>query len=144
MLSESYGGADMGLLDFLLDRQDSTYGYKSFKNTQGWDNEKMLARLLQEDLPYGKPKMGWIRAFGKEREVIVYPLAHDVNYVYVDAQPKKIIVSMAPKPGQIGGAQDHGNMEDVTEKSEDTVSATCGTMDAANHVIKVVAEILKG
>ncbi|MBP5492955.1 MAG: hypothetical protein J6Y08_08930 [Clostridiales bacterium] len=134
----------MGLFDWLTSGDDSTYGYKAFKNTQGWDNEKMLARLLTEDLPYGTPRMGWIRAFGKERQVIVYPLAHDVNYVYVDAQPKKIIVSMAPKPGQVGGAQDHVDMGDVTDTRENFVAATCEAIEPANHVIKVVESILKG
>ena len=94
----------MGFFDFLSSGEDTAYGYKSIKNTYGLDNEKMLQLLLEagDETGYGTPKYGWIRAFGKERQVIVYNNANDVNYVYVDAQPKKIIISMAPKPGQIG------------------------------------------
>ena len=103
----------------------------------------MLERLSEYENEYGVPKMGWIRAFGKERQVIVYNLAHETNYVYIDAQPKKIVVSMAPKPGQIGGAIDHVDAEDVTEQTSDTLSATLGTMESVDVVIKLVGDLIK-
>ena len=87
-------------MDILFSQQTDSYGYKTFRNDYGWDNEKMLELLSKNNLVYGVPKMGWIRAFGKERQVIVYNLAHETNYVYVDAQKRKIVISMAPKPGQ--------------------------------------------
>lgn len=135
----------MGLMDLLLgNSDDNTYGYKSFKNKYGWDNTKMLEILQGEDTKYGIPKMGWIRAFGKEREVIVYNQVNKVNYIYVDAQPKKIIVSQAPKPGQVGGAIDHvDNTEDLSETEENFVDATVDTIDATNEMIKMVKGILE-
>ena len=143
----------MGLFDFLSDFASSsvdaiestgseTYGYKKFKNPNGWDNEKMLELLKKEETGYGTPRMGWIRAFGKERQVIVYDWAHDVNYVYVDAQPKKIIVSMAPKPGQIGGAKDHYDPADSSCEDPDTINGTLETMEPVDEIIKVVKQVL--
>ena len=106
----------MGFFDIFGSDDNETYGYKSFKNKFGWDNEKMIELLSDAGLPYGNPKMGWIRAFGKERQVVVFDGANKTNYIYVDANPKKIIVSMAPKPGQIGGAKEHlDNVEDIEE-----------------------------
>lgn len=144
----------MGLFDFLSDLASDTvevvegtgsetYGYKKFKNPHGWDNEKMLELLKKEESWCGIPKMGWIRAFGKERQVIVYAWAHKVNYVYVDAQPKKIIVSMAPKPGQIGGAKDHVEPEDEGETDPNTIYATLNTMTAVDEVSSIVGKILQ-
>ena len=144
----------MGLFDFLSDLTSSsvdaiestgseTYGYKKFKNINGWDNEKMLALLKEVETGYGIPRMGWIRAFGKERQVIVYDRAHDVNYVYVDAQPKKIIVSMAPKPGQIGGAKDHVDPLEEGVMDPNTRAATLDTMTAVDDIVTIVKKILQ-
>lgn len=103
----------------------------------------MLEMLSKNNLVYGVPKMGWIRAFGKERQVVVYNHAHKTNYVYVDAQKRKIIVSMAPKPGQIGGAIDHVDPEDVHKVNNDTVSATLGTMEMVDRVSEIVESLIK-
>ena len=130
------------LLDKLNSKNDTSYGYKTFKNTAGWDNDRLLQLLTDIGTPFGAPKMGWIRAFGKERQVVVFNAAHPVNYVYVDANPKKIIVSMAPKPGQIGGARDHVDPEDVCEKDFDTVSATLSAMDPVEEMISIVGKLL--
>ncbi|MBR3031497.1 MAG: hypothetical protein IKH92_00575 [Clostridiales bacterium] len=134
----------MGFFDFLSSGDDTSYGYKTFKNTYGLDNEKMLQLLLKaEDTGYGTPKFGWIRAFGKERQVIVYNNANEINYVYVDAQPKKIIVSMAPKPGQIGGAKDHYNPEDSSAEDPNPVGSTIDSMEPVDEIIKLVKTVLE-
>lgn len=133
----------MGLLKFLgLDNNNTTFGYKRFDNPFGWDNAEMLNLLSSVNTPFGAPKMGWIRAFGKEREVVVFDKAHDVNYLYVDAQPGKIVVSMAPKPGQIGGPKDHVLAEDVIEKDYDTWNATMSAVEPAEELIKIVQGLL--
>ena len=135
----------MGLLNianFLSSKSNTAYGYKTFKNTPGWDNDRILQILTVEGTPFGPPKMGWIRAFGEERQVVVFDAAHPVNYVYVDATPKKIIISMAPKPGQVGGARDHVDPEDVSEKDYDTVSATLTSMEPVDEIIRVVQGLL--
>lgn len=133
----------MGFFDFLSSGDDTSYGYKTFKNTYGLDNEKMLQLLLQaQDTGFGTPKFGWIRAFGKERQVIVYNNANEINYVYVDAQPKKIIVSMAPKPGQIGGAKDHYDPADSSVEDPNSIQGTLDTMEPVDEIIKVVKEVL--
>ena len=132
----------MGFFDFLSSGEGTSYGYKSFKNTKGWDNDKMLELLSGVETPYGKPKLGWIRAFGKERQVVVFNKANETNYVYVDAQPKKIVISMAPKPGQIGGAKDHFDPEDSEIENPDTISSTLETMEPVDNVIEVVKELL--
>ena len=134
----------MGFFDFLSSGDDTSYGYKTFKNTYGLDNEKMLQLLLKaEDTGYGTPKFGWIRACGKERQVIVYNNANEINYVYVDAQPKKIIVSMAPKPGQIGGAKDHYNPEDSSAEDPNPVGSTIDSMEPVDEIIKLVKTVLE-
>lgn len=133
----------MGLFDLFSSNDDTSYGYKSFKNPHGWNNDRMLELLSAKDSPFGEPKIGWIRAFGKERQVVVYSGAHKTNYIYVDANPKKIIVSMAPKPGQIGGAKDHIDSDDVEEVASDTVSATFDSMESVDRVIDIVKEILE-
>ncbi len=133
----------MGFFDFLSSGEDTSYGYKSFKNKPGWDNAKMLELLKGVETDFGTPKMGWIRAFGKEREVIVYNKAHTTNYIYVDAQPKKIIVSMAPKPGQIGGSKDHYDPEDSEIEDPDTIKATLDCMEPVDELIKVVKALLE-
>lgn len=133
----------MGLMDILFSQQTDSYGYKTFRNDYGWDNEKMLELLSKNNLVYGVPKMGWIRAFGKERQVIVYNLAHETNYVYVDAQKRKIVISMAPKPGQIGGAIDHVDAEDVHETTQNTIGATLGTMQMVDKVAEIVKSLIK-
>ena len=133
----------MGFFDFLSSGEGTSYGYKSFKNTKGWDNDKMLELLSGVETPYGKPKLGWIRAFGKERQVIVYNNANEVNYVYVDAQPKKIIISMAPKPGQIGGAKDHYDPADSSCEDPSIGTSTIDTMQPVDEIIKVVKSILE-
>ncbi len=138
----------MGLFGDLKDLfsgevDSSSYGYKTFKNTPGWDNEQMLRLLTAVGTPLGAPKMGWIRAFGKERQVVVFADAHPVNYIYVDCNPKKVIVSMAPKPGQIGGARDHVDPEDVGEKDVDTISATLSSVEPVEEIIKVVEALLR-
>ena len=130
-------------MDVLMSLPTNTYGYKTFRNDYGWDNEKMLEMLSKNNLVYGVPKMGWIRAFGKERQVVVYNHAHETNYVYVDAQKRKIIVSMAPKPGQIGGAIDHVDPEDVHKVNNNTVSATLGTMEMVDRVSEIVESLIK-
>lgn len=144
----------MGFLDFLSNLASSsaetiegtgseTYGYKKYKNPNGLDNAKMLELLKGKETWCGNPRMGWIRAFGKERQVIVYGAAHEVNYVYVDAQPKKIIVSMAPKPGQIGGAKDHVDPAEEGILDPDTVSATLNTMTAVDEIASIVGKLLQ-
>lgn len=135
----------MGFFDFLSSGEDTAYGYKSIKNTYGLDNEKMLQLLLEagDETGYGTPKYGWIRAFGKERQVIVYNNANEVNYVYVDAQPKKIIISMAPKPGQIGGAKDHYDPSDSSCEDPSIGTSTIDTMQPVDEIIKVVKSILE-
>ncbi|MBO4494330.1 MAG: hypothetical protein J5752_00560 [Clostridiales bacterium] len=133
----------MGLFDIFTSTEGESYGYKTFKNTVGWDNAKVLELLFGIETNYGTPKMGWIRAFGKEREVVVYSGAHKVNYIYVDAQPKKIIVSMAPKPGQIGGAKDHIDANDICETDADTVSATTSCIEYVNGVIEIIKPLLE-
>ncbi|MBO7563516.1 MAG: hypothetical protein J6T40_01535 [Clostridiales bacterium] len=132
----------MGFFDFLSSGEGTAYGYKTFKNTKGWDNNRMLELLSGVETPYGKPKIGWIRAFGKERQVVVINKANVTNYVYVDAQPKKIIISMAPKPGQIGGSKDHYDPEDSEIENPDTISSTLETMEPVDNVIEVVKELL--
>ena len=133
----------MGFFDFLSSGEGTAYGYKTFKNTKGWDNNKMLELLSGVETPYGKPKIGWIRAFGKERQVVVFNKANVTNYVYVDAQPKKIIISMAPKPGQIGGSKDHYDPEDSEIENPDFVQSTIDTMEPVDDVIKVVKELME-
>ena len=133
----------MGLLDFLASNSDTSYGYKTLRNPKGWNNDRMIELLSDKNSPYGAPKFGWIRAFGKERQVIVYDGANKTNYIYVDATPKKIIISMAPKPGQIGGAKDHIDPEDVDEVNPDTVCATLNSMEPVDRIIDIVKEILE-
>ena len=136
----------MGLFDFadlLADKDDTSYGYKTLKNTRGWDNDTALKMLTAVGTPFGVPKMGWIRAFGKERQVVVFNKANKVNYIYIDATPKKIIISMAPKPGQIGGARDHIDPEDVCETDADTISATLSSMEPVDEIIRIVKEMLE-
>ena len=130
------------LADYLSKKGDTSYGYKTFRNTPGWDNDRILQILTLEGTPFGAPKMGWIRAFGKERQVVVFDSAHPVNYVYIDATPRKIIVSMAPKPGQVGGARDHIDPEDVGEKDYDTISATLSSMEPVEEIIRIVEGLL--
>ena len=130
------------LADHLSKKGDTSYGYKAFRNTPGWDNDRMLRILTLEGTPFGAPKMGWIRAFGKERQVVAFDAAHPVNYVYVDATPRKIIVSMAPKPGQVGGAREHMDPEDVSEKDDDTISATLSSMEPVEEIIRIVEGLL--
>ena len=60
----------------------------------------------------------------------------------MDATPGKIIVSMAPKPGQVGGARDHMDPEDAGEKDCDTVSATLSSMEPVEVIIRVVEGLL--
>jgi hypothetical protein len=132
----------MGFFDFLSSGEGTAYGYKTFKNTKGWDNNRMLELLSGVETPYGKPKIGWIRAFGKERQVVVFNKANVTNYVYVDAQPKKIIISMAPKPGQIGGSKEHYDPEDSEIENPDFVQSTIDTMEPVDDVIQVVKELL--
>ncbi|MCR5803094.1 MAG: hypothetical protein K6G47_02415 [Clostridia bacterium] len=132
----------MGFFDIFGSDDDTSYGYKSFRNTHGWDNDRMLELLSAKGVPFGSPKIGWIRAFGKERQVVVFSGADKTNYIYVDANPKKIIVSMAPKPGQIGGAKDHIDPDDIEEVEHDTVSATLKSMEPVDVMIGIVKEIL--
>jgi len=133
----------MGFFDFLSSGEGTAYGYKTFKNTKGWDNNRMLELLSGVETPYGKPKIGWIRAFGKERQVVVFNKANVTNYVYVDAQPKKIIISMAPKPGQIGGSKEHYDPEDSEIENPDFVQSTIDTMEPVDDVIQVVKELME-
>ena len=136
----------MGIFDFcdmLSGMNTESFGYKTFKNVNHWTNEDMLRLLSGVNTPYNPPKMGWIRAFGKEREVIVYSKAHETNYVYVDAQPKKIIVSMAPKPRQIGGAVDHVDPSDVRPRTGDTIGATLNSMEPVEKIIFAVEKLLE-
>ncbi|MBO4474860.1 MAG: hypothetical protein IK020_05960 [Clostridiales bacterium] len=132
----------MGFFDWLSSGEDTSYGYKTFKNKPGWDNAKMLELLREVETDYGTPKMGWIRAFGKEREVIVYNRAATVNYVYVDAQPKKIIVSMAPKPGQVGGSKEHYDRDDSEIEDPNIIKSTRDAMEPVDEIIKVVKALL--
>ena len=133
----------MGFFDFLSSGEGTAYGYKTFKNTKGWDNNRMLELLSGVETPYGKPKIGWIRAFGKERQVVAFNKANVTNYVYVDAQPKKIIISMAPKPGQIGGSKEHYDPEDSEIENPDFVQSTIDTMEPVDDVIQVVKELME-
>ena len=131
----------MGLFDFLTSG-DSSYGYKTYKNKYGWNNEKMLEMLMNVSSTFGTPKMGWIRAFGKEREVVVFPHLNDINYIYVDAQEKKIIVSMAPKPGQVGGSQEHEDTMDGSLDEPNPLGATIDSMEPVSEICKVVEDLL--
>ena len=131
----------MGLFDFLTSG-DASYGYKTYKNKHGWNNEKMLELLMNVSSTFGTPKMGWIGAFGKEREVVVFPQLNDINYIYVDAQEKKIIVSMAPKPGQVGGAVDHVDTMDGSSEDPDPLGATIDSMEPVSEICKVVEDLL--
>ena len=72
----------------------------------------------------------------------MYNNANEINYVYVDAQPKKIIVSMAPKPGQIGGAKDHYDPADSSCEDPATINGTLETMEPVDESIKVVKQVL--
>ena len=130
------------LADYLSKKGDTSYGYKTFKNTSGWDNDRILQILTLEGTPFGVPKMGWIRAFGKERQVVAFDSAHLVNYVYVDATPRKVIVSMVPKPGQVGGARDYIDSEDASEKDDDTISSTLTSMEPVEVIIRIVEGLL--
>ena len=132
----------MGFFDWLSSSEDTSYGYKALKNKPGWDNVKMLELLRGVETFYGTPKMGWIRAFGKEREVIVYNQANKTNYVYVDAQPKKIIISMAPKPGQIGGSKEHYDIEDGSIEDPNIIASTVDSIEPVDEIIKVVKDLL--
>ena len=136
----------MGVFDFmdvLGSMNTESFGYKTFKNTNHWNNEDMLRLLSETKTPYDPPKMGWIRAFGKERQVVVYSKPNKTNYIYVDAKPRKIIVSMAPKPGQIGGPIDHVDPADVSPKNPDTFSATLNTMEPVEQIIFAVEKLLE-
>ena len=136
----------MGLFDFgdfLGSLNTDSYGYKTFKNINHWNNDDMLRLLSEVKTPYDPPKMGWIRAFGKERQVVVYSKANKTNYIYVDAQPKTIIVSMAPKPGQMGGPVDHVDPADVHARSNDSFAATINTMEPVEQIIFAVEKLLE-
>lgn len=136
----------MGIFDFvdlLSGMNTDSYGYKAFKNVNHWNNEDMLRLLSEVKTPYDPPKMGWIRAFGKERQVVVYSKPNKTNYIYVDANPRKIVVSMAPKPGQIGGAVEHVDPADVSPKNENTIGATLSTMEPVEHIIFAVEKLLE-
>lgn len=136
----------MGIFDFvdiLSGMNTDSYGYKAFKNVNHWNNEDMLRLLSEVKTPYDTPKMGWIRAFGKERQVVVYSKPNKTNYIYVDAKPGKIVVSMAPKPGQIGGAVEHVDPADVSPKNENTIGATLSTMEPVEHIIFAVEKLLE-
>ena len=136
----------MGIFDFvdiLSGMNTDSYGYKAFKNVNHWNNEDMLRLLSEVKTPYDPPKMGWIRAFGKERQVVVYSKPNKTNYIYVDAKPGKIVVSMAPKPGQIGGAVEHVDPADVSPKNENTIGATLSTMEPVEYIIFAVEKLLE-
>lgn len=92
----------MGLMDVLMSLPTNTYGYKTFRNDYGWDNEKMLEMLSKNNLVYG-----------------------------------------VPKPGQIGGAIDHVDPEDVHKVNNNTVSATLGTMEMVDRVSEIVESLIK-
>lgn len=132
------------LADLFASSDGTSYGYKKLRNDKGYTNASLLTVLQTAGSEFGDPKMGWIRAFGKEREVIVYSGAHRTNYIYVDADSKKgkIIVSMAPKPGQIGGARDHISAEDIEEEDLDTLSNTVDSIPLVDAIIKVVESVL--
>ena len=74
---------------------------------------------------------------------MVFNKANVTNYVYVDAQPKKIIISMAPKPGQIGGSKEHYDPEDSEIENPDFVQSTIDTMEPVDDVIQVVKELME-
>ena len=59
-----------------------------------------------------------------------------------DSKKGKIIVSMAPKPGQIGGARDHISAEDIEEEDPDTLSNTVDSIPLVDAIIKVVESVL--
>ena len=49
----------MGFFDFLSSGEDTAYGYKTFKNTYGLDNEKMLKHTeVRLDTCFRKRKTG--------------------------------------------------------------------------------------
>ena len=73
---------------------------------------------------------------------MAFDSAHLVNYVYVDATPRKVIVSMVPKPGQVGGARDYIDSEDVSEKDDDTISSTLTSMEPVEVIIRIVEGLL--
>ncbi len=49
---------------------------------------------------------------------------------------------MAPKPGQVGGAREHMDPEDVSEKDDDTISATLSSMEPVEEIIRIVEGLL--
>ena len=75
-------------------------------------------------------------------EVVVFPQLNDINYIYVDAQEKKIIVSMAPKPGQVGGAVDHVDTMDGSLDDPNPLGATVDSMEPVSEICKVVEDLL--
>ena len=118
-------------MDFLclLPCIDSYY-FKTLKNTRRWNNTQLLHLLSGIQVPFGEPKMGWIRAFGKDMQVIVYDRSWKENYAYVDAR-FKIVIGMAPKPGFTGGSP---------KGYEEPVSADqCSNADA----VEILADLIK-
>ena len=127
----------MGLFDFLSSGSVSVPGYKTIGNERGFDNEQLLALLSGVETPFGEPKMGWIRAFGKERQVIVYNRTDVINYTYVDAQRSKIVIATAPKPGEMGGSQQAEEEEYVDEDE-------CANVDAVDALAEVIERLQDG
>ena len=73
---------------------------------------------------------------------MVFPHLNDINYIYVDAQEKKIIVSMAPKPGQVGGSKEHEDTMDGSADEPNPLGATIDSMEPVSEICKVVEDLL--
>ena len=124
----------MGLLSFLIPTVDTPF-FKTMSNTRRWNNTQLLQLLSGLQLPFGEPKMGWIRAFGKDRQVIVYTHSSPVNYAYVDADGK-IAIGMAPKPGQTGGSP-KGEEESVSDNE-------CSNVNAVSVLADIIRKLQNG
>ncbi len=128
----------MGLIDMALANAD-TCGFKTLSNTRGWSNEQLLEILEDVETPFGFPKLGWIKAFGKEKQVIVYNRADVENYAYIDAQPGKISISMAQKPGLPFGASENADEEEYVEEDD-----CAGLLNAIEELADVVTRLQNG
>ena len=128
----------MGLFDRAIANADVS-GFKTLSNTSGWSNEQLLEILEDVETPFGFPKLGWIKAFGKERQVIIYNRADVENYAYIDAQPGKITISMAQKPGLPFGASENADEEEYVEEDE-----CAGLINAVEELADVVTRLQNG
>ncbi len=139
----------MGLIDKLLVGSDCS-GHRVIPNELGWDNNMVLQQLSNVQTPFGSPKLSWIRAFGKEFQVVVYNQADEDNYLYVNATPDKLVISSAPKPGRLGGPKDHVDPEDLGVDGKEGYDAAAKALAGGLQMMElsdevdVVADVLQG